>query len=123
MLMSKQKIFEKVITHLIKQGVRSVSPDIGCLYRGPNGTKCAIGCLLTDKIYSSDMESNNVSGLISDFRNMLPKYIVENEEFLSELQHLHDDYHNWGKNGLKRLAIKGVANSFNLSVDFLKENK
>lgn len=120
--MSKQKIFEKIIKHLIKQKVRSYDYcDIGCVYRGPNGTKCAVGCLLTDKIYRSDMEGNNIRGVISIYKYYLPKYIIDNEDFLSDIQFLHDEKINWNKNGLKRLVIKDFAKRHNLSIDFLKE--
>lgn len=120
MSMSKQKIFEKVVTHLIKQGVRSVNDYNVCMYRGPYGNKCAVGCLIPDKMYSAKMEGNNIFGLISEFKNILPKYIIDNKEFLMTLQDLHDEKNNWNKNGLKSYVIEGFTKRHNLSIDFLK---
>lgn len=49
--MNAQEIFDKVVNHLRKQGHRSLSEDGRCLYRGSNGDKCAIGCIISDEDY------------------------------------------------------------------------
>lgn len=56
--MTKQKIFNKVVRALAGQGFqRSISNTDGtCLYRGPNGLKCAAGHLISDKDYNPDFE-------------------------------------------------------------------
>lgn len=58
--MSPQETFNTVVAHLRKQGEKSgESGQYGayrCLYRGPNGTKCAAGCLIPDDKYSPDFE-------------------------------------------------------------------
>lgn len=58
-LTSKQKIFDHVIKHLRKQGRQSLldTDVIGCAYRGQDGDKCAIGCLITDKEYDPIIEN------------------------------------------------------------------
>lgn len=53
--MTKQQIFDKVATHLIKQKrfsgeLNEEGHRMSCLYRGPDGTKCAIGVLISDDI-------------------------------------------------------------------------
>ena len=37
---------------------------VKCRYRGPNDTKCAIGCVLPDGLYDPDMEGNGIDGLL-----------------------------------------------------------
>ena len=55
----RQKVFTKVKRHLLKQNKKSIRGSANggiCLYRGPRGLKCAIGCLIKDKFYSESIE-------------------------------------------------------------------
>lgn len=58
--MTDQEMFNKIVTHLLTQKVRSASTGIGgattCLYRGPDGTKCAVGVLIADEHYTPSLE-------------------------------------------------------------------
>lgn len=55
--MTKREIFLKVKNHLLTQMVKSMEPDSqSCAYRGQNGTKCAIGCLIPDEHYDPIIE-------------------------------------------------------------------
>lgn len=48
--LSAQDVFNLCWHNIIQQGKPSYDPKRNlCLYRGPNGTKCAIGFFLTDK--------------------------------------------------------------------------
>lgn len=58
--MTDQELFDRVATHLLTQGEQSFDEGIGCAYRGENGKKCAIGCLIPDEWYSEDLEGNTV---------------------------------------------------------------
>lgn len=102
MKLTKQTIFNKVWNHfIVKKGKASFSSEMKqCLYRGPNGAKCAIGVLIPDSVYEPKMEKfGNLSGLImlSDkFQNWakkdLDKSVTEfNYEFLFKLQLAHDE--------------------------------
>lgn len=44
-----QEIVDTVIPLMVEQGCPSVHEEGFCLYRGPNGTKCAAGFFLTDE--------------------------------------------------------------------------
>ena len=95
--LSKQEIFDKVAEHLLTQMKRSgqlVYGEFECLYRGPNGTACAIGCLIPDEEYSPDME--NCSFLVNQkaFPDELLRKIgiVENKGICEDLQSIHDCY-------------------------------
>ena len=56
----QQRIFNTVRDHLLAQGTTSAeeteSGSMRCLYRGPNGTKCAAGALITDEFYLPSLE-------------------------------------------------------------------
>ena len=56
------ELFEKVSSHLLAQGRRSFSEGRGCLYRNDtDGTKCAVGCLISDEYYSPNIEESCLS--------------------------------------------------------------
>ena len=118
---SKQEIFEYVIKFLIKQGKRSYNENGGeCMYRNPEGLMCAIGCILSDDVYSPKMEGKRVNYLIETYKH-IPKYIKDNKYFLIYLQYLHDCTANWGINGLRKKVIVDFAKRHDLSIEFLKE--
>lgn len=110
--MTEQTAFNIVKNHLLTQMTKSIEEnefgDTQCLYRGPNGTKCAIGALITDEEYKK----------IEDARcKYLGVYEVEDLQivslqgltidFLEELQIIHDHYEvqDW-KNQLEIFAKK-----------------
>ncbi len=53
------ELFERVRAHLLNQNRRSVDAH-GCAYRGTDGLSCAVGCLIKDEFYNSEMEGKNV---------------------------------------------------------------
>lgn len=59
-MMTKQEIFNTVCKHLIDQGQTSKGDDYYCAYRGDNGLKCAVGCLIKDECYSPTLEGSSV---------------------------------------------------------------
>lgn len=85
---TKQETFDTVVAHLRSQGAKSASEDgRSCLYRGPNGLKCAVGALISDDDYSADMESwpanwSNVADVIRDTHDI---------GLCCDLQTVHDD--------------------------------
>ena len=121
--MTAQEIFDKVTTHLLTQMKQSKSMIGGgaCVYRGPDGLMCALGCLIEDSEYSQGMEMT-LSALLE--QNLCPKSMMNRlgitpagEEFghktyggntylLNQLQYVHDATKpdEWRDN-LKKLAI------------------
>jgi hypothetical protein len=65
--MELQELFDKSVTHLRKQGVKSVNKSLAdesgafCSYRGDNGLMCAIGCVIPDKEYELGFEGKLAS--------------------------------------------------------------
>jgi hypothetical protein len=97
-MLTSQEIFNKVATHLLKQGKRSVYPTedgekgVFCAYRSPEGLSCAVGCLIPDELYDPRFEDRRVG--------QLPQKVLracgvdpanpEQMSLLSHLQGIHD---------------------------------
>lgn len=87
--MDQQSAFNLVLTALRKQGVASMDALGGCLYRGPNDCKCAVGHLIPD-----DVEiTNSLNGMSA--ANLLCEAVYEpldhlGKDFLMDLQRVHD---------------------------------
>ena len=123
--MEAQEIFDKVATHLFTQGCRSApnhKDTAGvCLYRGPNGTSCAVGVLIPDEIYAQEMEGVTITNLLDEEDNdwKLPSWMHENEALLTSLQGVHDFPGNWYSTANMQRALRNVAKSCRLSADVL----
>lgn len=78
----EQEVFDQVVTHLLNQGERSVDADGSCAYRGIDGLKCAVGCLISDEDYNDSMEGI----IVFDLGWVRPC----NESLLGYLQEMHD---------------------------------
>lgn len=85
---TQQEIFDVVATHLLAQGAKSVGWTGECLYRGPKGLKCAIGVLISDELYSPEIEGASISCLRFDV--YLPFINRDKFPFLEKLQRVHD---------------------------------
>lgn len=55
--MTNQEAFTAMVQHLRKQGCKSQDEQHQtCLYRGPNGLKCAVGVLIPDEEYRDEWD-------------------------------------------------------------------
>ena len=102
--MTAQEIFDKVSLHLLTQNEKSIAKDeFGrqkmCLYRGANGLKCAIGCLIPDDKYDREaMEGLAASSFNGDTPSCLPNLLPQDmprangKNFLLDMQDIHDRY-------------------------------
>ena len=98
--MTEQEVFDKVAPHLLTQQVAAYGPNPNpgdesqgksCLYRGPNGTMCAVGCLIPDEVYNPVMEGSGVENLLDAYEEELPD-LVPHVDLLVRLQAVHDRY-------------------------------
>lgn len=90
----EQEIFNEVATHLLKQGKASRVNFGVCLYRGPDNTSCAVGCLIPDEMYDQKMEGRGASLLVMDAQAgdfNLPNWFKYNLPLLGMLQRIHDE--------------------------------
>lgn len=83
-----QELYDFVVAAIVKQGRPSVGDNDRCLYRGPEGLKCAYGHVHPDSMYSENMENRDIDEL-SD-RNMIPKSLIRHTRLLDYLQKCHD---------------------------------
>jgi hypothetical protein len=118
--MTEQEIFDTVALHLIKQGKQSIDADDNCLYRGPEGLKCAIGCLIPDELYLSKMECHGVSHLFVNYVSL--NFLQPFDALLNDLQRAHDreplEDQTWIDTVVLRL--RKIAEKYNLSVAALE---
>ena len=133
MTITKQELFDKVATHLLAQ--KRVSTGVypkgsalgdmdspaytgGCLYRGPDNTQCAFGCLIPDELYRPSMEGRMASSLLYDpnHSQLGDLYPEELHKIISDLQHLHDfgDVESWPD----ELGLMAMREGLNLNMKF-----
>lgn len=99
-----QHIFDTVVPLLIQQGKSSMRMNLdgynySCMYRGDNGSKCAIGWLIADDRYSPDLEHNGAVSVMESL-NWMPNPDLNLTQFsgdkvfhnfLHDLQVCHDN--------------------------------
>lgn len=101
-----QEVYSQVRKHLLTQRIRSMSEERkGCVYHGPDGLKCAAGCLVSDKEYLPEMEGKVWAYLVD--RKMVPG---AHQDLISALQVIHDmrDAASW------EYCLNNLAVDFNL---------
>lgn len=87
--MSLQEMFDFVCKKIIEQGNKSVNSKYECLYRGPDGLKCAAGWLIPDDEYDPEIEGYGVHALRSrQLAFVLMSY--DQVSLLEDLQKSHD---------------------------------
>lgn len=86
--MTRQEAFNIMVPHLLTQRCRATRNGI-CRYRGDDGTKCAVGVLITDEQYAKTMPAGSLEwGLkpVTKLIGMAP----EDAGFLRTVQRVHD---------------------------------
>ncbi|MGQ7794435.1 hypothetical protein ACUN0C_18675 [Faunimonas sp. B44] len=111
---NRQEAFDTVVRHLFKQGKQAKFG--GCVYRGPEGTKCAVGCLIPDELYSPKLEGRSVFSLPQRVLDQLPA-----PSLLDKLQQAHDDDSNWLNPAYLRDHLAIIAGHWALNTDALQE--
>ena len=83
-----QELYDFVVAAIVKQGRPSVGDNDRCLYRGPDGLKCAAGHVIPDSVYSEDMEGLDLANMAAFGRRL--KSLVPHLKLLVSLQGNHD---------------------------------
>jgi hypothetical protein len=96
--MNTQELFDKVAKHLLTQNAKALDSRGGCVYRAADGKMCAVGCLIDDKHYASDLEGKGISideidtdvctAVIQSIGSPLDPHQLH---MLQDLQSVHDD--------------------------------
>lgn len=99
---------DKMIKHIEDNfTIKSEGPEETCLYRHPDGQKCAVGIFIPDNKYDSDMENIKASGIPKRYSFMADLMPLDSYG-LNEYQNVHDD--SDGKN-TKQELIDWVRNN------------
>jgi hypothetical protein len=113
--MNNQEAFDIVYRHLIAQGDKALNArGTYCMYRAPEGRKCAIGALIPDELYSREMDSHVMS--VREMKETFPKIAALFADIevtlLEDLQSVHDDIpvEYWVKD------LGKVARHYNLTI-------
>lgn len=83
-----QELYDYIVEAIVKQGRPSVGDNDRCLYRGPDGLKCAAGHVIPDSMYSENMEGKDVHSLMC--KKQMPKSLIPHEKLLRAMQSAHD---------------------------------
>jgi len=116
--MNKQEVFNRVVVHLLKQGKQAILPDstapvLMCAYRGKDGLKCAVGCLIPDEEYMPSFEGCSLERVRSLSRTLQSM----NGKLLKHLQYVHDSV----KPGYWYEELKEAAECFQLTMPTVRE--
>ncbi len=120
--MNKQEAFNKIYLHAQKKVKSFDVINLKCSYRGPNGAKCFIGCLIPDEVCPAGVDYGvslvdilplcgvdlGKMGLNADG---IDEWSV-NYHFYHELQLIHDsnEPNDWN------YALKEFANEYKLEI-------
>ncbi len=103
--MTKQETFDIVVNHLRGMTEQSRAPVLGstCAYRGANGAKCAVGCLIPDAVYHKRLE-----GYAANSYWVAPVLESLGHDVLlcEDLQMVHDNAFGAKEAGLREVAKK-----------------
>ena len=90
--MNRQQFFDTAIAGIIAQGGPSIDDKGNCLYRAPDGCKCALGHLIADEDYDPDFEDKVPSTAASSHPLNLALGLTtfEDRNFAAALQGVHD---------------------------------
>jgi hypothetical protein len=117
---TEQEIFDIVYKGIIAQGGFSLT-DGGCVYRAPNGRKCAAGHLLPDEAYHPGLEGMSWASVVRRHPSLAA---IGSVDFVMHLQSIHDtaadspypvDLTYW------REKMDNLANRVGLSIPNLPE--
>jgi len=88
--------FDWIADHLIEQDTQSKDDGGTCLYRGPEGTACAVGCLIADNTYEGWFETTAVDDdyIIEAVVASNPEWKIGDKQIhmLLVLQYVHDNH-------------------------------
>jgi hypothetical protein len=114
-----QDLFDHVVRHLFKQHAKSARTDLNgsirCKYRGAEGRKCAIGCVIDDSIYKPFMEDEDVHALSGHISKSIGRELTNSDiDVLDDLRYVHDTnmVHEWPTRLKWRAKMHGLSFNF-----------
>lgn len=121
-----QELFDAVVTHMLGMDGPCKDERGNCAYRGPGGTACAVGALMTDE--EAARYQSGIDEVLVAYQDGFERGEVEfsprlnrmsgSGNLLDNLQGVHDYRYSWddkgglGAFGARRLI--GIADTFDL---------
>jgi hypothetical protein len=108
-----QETFDKVATHLLRQGKKALDNKGYCVYRAGDDM-CAVGCLITDEFYTAGLEGDNIhaDNVRVALAHSLNVDVLDDDAItlIGALQDIHDDTQPdyWVS------ELRGLSEAFNL---------
>lgn len=117
--MTLQEMFDTATRGIISQGGKSADDYGECLYRGPDGRKCAVGWLISDFV-AEEHEGEGAHYIQTKRPNL---FSSRGWDLLDELQHAHDTsgVDDFGPGRVWSQRVRRVASRFGLSAAVLDE--
>ena len=115
MKLTNQKAFDKIYKYFIfKKNKQCVGAGGDCMYRSGK-LKCAVGVLIPDDDYDSDMEGSHCRTIRANY--FREEWDGLDIDLLASLQRLHDTPSAWSKNGVfLKTPIKRIAKKYKLTI-------
>ena len=88
--MNTQEAFHAMVQHLREQGMRSETGSSVCVYRHPDGLRCAIGAIIPDELYAEDFEGRTVDALLRETPALQALLQNVDRKVLADMQDIHD---------------------------------
>lgn len=93
--MTTQEAYEAIRTYFETEAIGLAKDGNGaCQYRTDDGQKCAVGCLIPDEVYSTEMEWKNVTALFDSMPYVAGYFHGVDRRFLADAQVMHDSIAN-----------------------------
>ncbi|MBN3756034.1 hypothetical protein G3N95_24040 [Paraburkholderia sp. Tr-20389] len=95
-LLSAQDVFDIVATAMLRQNARATADGVKCMYRAPDGKRCAIGWLVPDEVYEKSLEFFGVRDIAvrlateSGDAGRFARFLYIHMPLLRDLQGMHD---------------------------------
>lgn len=95
-LLRAQDVFDIVAVALLRQNARATADGVKCMYRAPDGKRCAIGWLMPDEVYAKRLEFFGVRDIAarlsteSGDTGRFARFVYVHMPLLRDLQGMHD---------------------------------
>lgn len=116
-----QQIFDQAYNGVVAQGGQSSDTVGRCMYRGPEGRKCAVGHLLPDELYRPNMEGTTVDYGATVLKASLRQVGIDLDDkptklLVIRMQAIHDDTSEGNFLEEFKQAMQALATENNLKV-------
>jgi hypothetical protein len=94
--MTPQQVFDSVVYPLIAQNARATGDDgVRCMYRAPDGRRCAIGWVMPDDVYHKTLEFMGIRHIApqllnTNYGDAYARFLYRHMDLLRALQDMHD---------------------------------